>query len=90
MIIILNKSNSKSEIREETVKKADNDGNKKIYINQNLDEGLENNLSSKSKNADLPLKHKKELLSKLKSYINEVNNKKKKTYMRINIFLIAK
>ena len=78
MIIILNKSNSKSEIREETVKKADNDGNKKIYINQNLDEGLENNLSAKSKSADLPLKYKKELLSKLKSYINEVNNKKKK------------
>jgi len=77
-IIILDKLNSKSEIREETVKKADIDRYKKIYINQNLDEGLENNLPSNSKNADLPLKYKKELLNKLKNYVNEVKNKKKK------------
>lgn len=78
IIIIINKSNSKTEIREETVKKADNARNKKIYINHNLDEGLENNLSSNYKNADLPLKHKKELLNKLKSYVSDVKNKKKK------------
>ena len=57
--------------------KNENDKIKNIYINQ---EDIEENFPSNLNDIDLPQKHKKKLLSKLKNYLNYIktNLKKKK------------
>ena len=77
IIISLKKGNNNINQIEEVSKKNEGENNKKLYITQNTEEN-DKNFPTNLNEIDLPVKHKKKLLLKLKTYLNSIKNNIKK------------